>query len=405
VITQVNALGGGLIEIQEGTYRVTTYILMKSNVWLKGKGEGTLLQATADLRVGGIGQSMIETFQRTLTFANDIATAPATSNMRITDMRLDGNRGGITSNSMGLYFVNAVDVHLENLHVFNQYWNGIVILNSSNFVLKDLKVYNNGNDGVSLHDTNYILIRGGIYNNNGLMPGDPAMNLCCGADLEGVTRMANNTILDGVTSQNSHIHGVQIQGNNFQVHGGLFELSQSHGINVYACTDVEIIGAVVRNNSQVEAGDYDGISFYTVTNSRITGCSVYDDQGTHTQRWGIVCLGTSSNNTAAFNDLRGNRNIQIYTDSPSKLAIFGNKGYVTENKGTATLALSTTSIKVAHGLSVRPTRVILSPTSGTGGKRFRVSSYDSDGDGLKFTITVDSSYSSNITFDWEAYVQ
>jgi len=75
-----------------------------------------------------------------------------------------------------------------------------------------------------------------------------------------------------------------------------------------------------------------------------------------------------------------------------------------EKTGSATIAAGQTAVKVTHGLAAKPTRVFLSPTSDTGGKRFWVSSYDSDGDGLKFTITIDSVHSNDITFDYRGVV-
>jgi len=83
----------------------------------------------------------------------------------------------------------------------------------------------------------------------------------------------------------------------------------------------------------------------------------------------------------------------------------GNIGYVTENSGTATIANGDTTVKVAHGLAVAPTRVQLTCTGWGNASKASVTSKDSDSDGTKFTITVDADPgASTATFDWRAIV-
>jgi peptidoglycan/xylan/chitin deacetylase (PgdA/CDA1 family) len=66
--------------------------------------------------------------------------------------------------------------------------------------------------------------------------------------------------------------------------------------------------------------------------------------------------------------------------------------------GTATITAGQTSLAVSHGLLIAPTKVIISPTTDTGGKRYWVSSKAA----TTFTITIDSAHSADISFDWEA---
>lgn len=67
--------------------------------------------------------------------------------------------------------------------------------------------------------------------------------------------------------------------------------------------------------------------------------------------------------------------------------------------GTATIAVAGTSVAITHGLAEAPTRIILSPTADTQGRRYWVSARTS----TTFTITLDSAASgSAITFDWVA---
>lgn len=77
-----------------------------------------------------------------------------------------------------------------------------------------------------------------------------------------------------------------------------------------------------------------------------------------------------------------------------------NQGYLTENSNTSTLTAGQTSVTVTHGLATTPTRVQLTPTTDTGGKRYWISAKGV----TTFTITIDSANASDITFDWRAVV-
>lgn len=72
----------------------------------------------------------------------------------------------------------------------------------------------------------------------------------------------------------------------------------------------------------------------------------------------------------------------------------------TRKSGTATITASQTSVDVAHGLASTPTRVLLTPTTDTGGKRYWVSAKGP----TTFTITIDSVHTADITFDWRALI-
>jgi len=78
-----------------------------------------------------------------------------------------------------------------------------------------------------------------------------------------------------------------------------------------------------------------------------------------------------------------------------------NKGlyFVGDNdEGTATITAGNTSVTVSHRCSIANATyaIILTPTSDTGGKRYWISEKTSS----TFTISIDSAYTSNITFDW-----
>ena len=127
----------------------------------------------------------------------------------------------------------------------------------------------------------------------------------------------------------------------------------------------------------------------------------------------------NSNNITVLGNYfdRGSRGLVLRAnDNSSNIHYAGNKYDTTGNRlykygtwtgtnvrmepmtGTATIASGTTSIAVTHDMPEAPTRVYLTPTTDTGGKRYWVSTKGA----TTFTITIDSSYGSNILFDWRA---
>ncbi len=77
-----------------------------------------------------------------------------------------------------------------------------------------------------------------------------------------------------------------------------------------------------------------------------------------------------------------------------------NTGYVTESKGTATLANATTSITVAHGCSATPTNITVTPGSIGNATKWYVDTIGA----TTFTIHVDQDPGADITFYWRAEV-
>jgi len=90
------------------------------------------------------------------------------------------------------------------------------------------------------------------------------------------------------------------------------------------------------------------------------------------------------------------------SDGGTDTRIYYNSGYATESTGTATITTGQTTVEVTHGLAAAPTRVIISPTTATGGRDFYVSAKGA----TTFTITIDSPAEADaeISFDWQAMI-
>lgn len=85
-----------------------------------------------------------------------------------------------------------------------------------------------------------------------------------------------------------------------------------------------------------------------------------------------------------------------FTDSGSNNEFKYNKGYITENSGSASITTGQTTVSVNHGLATTLTNVVITPTSSTGGKDWWVSGKAAS----QFTINIDSTHTSDISFDW-----
>ena len=96
------------------------------------------------------------------------------------------------------------------------------------------------------------------------------------------------------------------------------------------------------------------------------------------------------------NDVSGG----IVSTSPNdNIEIRRNKGYVTENSGTATITADNTSVTVNHGLAATPTKVLVTPL-GDPGAYWYVANITS----TTFDIVLSTAPASNVTFAWYAEV-
>ena len=219
-----------------------------------------------------------------------------------------------------------------------------------------------------------------------------------------ITTCKNGVYIDAASPLNLHVTGVDmfaltshymsvgvginpvlIEGNHLRGTTG-----SSHGMVIYAADAVIInntiedspsgyIGLYVRANNITVQGNYiknnyDGVYVYT----GITGTRILD------------------------NYLTGNSHSQIAFDSGTLVNTFlrNNIGYKTENSGTTTVTTGQTTVDVTHSLGTTPTRIQLTPTTDTAGKRYWVSAKGA----TTFTITIDSTHTSDILFDWRAVV-
>jgi len=123
------------------------------------------------------------------------------------------------------------------------------------------------------------------------------------------------------------------------------------------------------------------------------------------QRWGMRLeqgSGTVSNSLVQFNDMFGNLEAaQLFTNwSGSGNRIGQNTGYVTENRGTATILAGQTTVAVLHGCTITPSASQLSITPLSfieSGVRWSASTPNS----TQFTIALTAAPPTDRTFSWQ----
>lgn len=171
------------------------------------------------------------------------------------------------------------------------------------------------------------------------------------------------------------------------------------GITLIDCSNLNVSGNILLNCCQYGAyGELHEAGFAlrgTSTKINVSNNTIRDSAGK--MKYAIKEYGTADNNIIKNNILSG-ATVSEIVKIGANTQVSTNVGYVTEVTGTATITAGQTSVTVTHGLVTSPTRVILSPTSAIAGKQYYVSAKTAS----TFTITIDSTHTSDITFDWEA---
>ena len=140
--------GGGTVIIPVGTYFVSTSLLMKSNVWLRGQGAGSILKLANSTAYSNSSNVIFVT-----------PSSASISGWRISDLAIDGNR---SNQSLGSTQDNA--------------YNGICVRGSqdgnnytvSNFSIENVTANNCGYHGIAIYGgCSNFRIANGYHTGNG----------------------------------------------------------------------------------------------------------------------------------------------------------------------------------------------------------------------------------------------
>jgi hypothetical protein len=142
-----------------------------------------------------------------------------------------------------------------------------------------------------------------------------------------------------------------------------------------------------------------GGEFYQISLNTCQQVTILSNYLPACDRYPIHAVGECDNLRILANDIVAGGWGTVGSQSTNQVA-WGNTGYVTESKGTATLLNATTSIVVAHGCSATPENITVTPGSIGNATKWYV---DTIGD-TNFTIHVDQDPGADITFYWRAEV-
>jgi parallel beta-helix repeat protein len=388
-IDAANASGGGDVYIKAGTFNEATAIVPKSNVHIYGAGIGVTIIKQAS----GIN--------------SDVIAGSSVSNFSINNLGIDGNKANNATGDNGISLTNCNGIRIKNVSSYNNILKGINFTGGYNNKTIDCDLYDNDSNGVCYASNSGV--GGAIYNceaNNCIV------HACGGSG--GITvitptadyehpqkiKILGNTVYDMANNVNcidcKGGDGIQIIGNNTDTGANAIDLG---------ATGIQTTNAVVLGNICKNGGGW-GIVLENAANCLIEGNRLYDNQVVPTQDWGVYEYAASSNNTILNNDITDGfiaPNSGIYRGGTGTI-VRNNKGYITENSGTATIASGQTTIVVTHGLATTPTAddIMVNPTNGMGNaSKFWVNTLTS----TQFTINVDVDPGADTaTFCWKAII-
>ena len=211
-----------------------------------------------------------------------------------------------------------------------------------------------------------------------------------------------------VISENSNSHGCYLGGwgTNAKLWGCKFNSNVGSGLVVWL-SQISVIGCEMGEN-----GIYGLDAGGSIYGLNVLGCALYnsvkhnlflentigasilgnDMRNPGTGYYDVNIASVSSNNVITENYF------SKCSDAGTNNIIRFNRGFVTENSGTATISSGNTYIWVAHGLAGTPTYVQLTPKNDLGGRSFWWNSANS----THFKIHISSAdLTNNLSFTWE----
>jgi len=385
----INALSnGGMVLIRAGAYIINSTIQLNHHgVQLVGEGFSTylLLNNNSNTHILKI---------------NDNCTRCV-----ITDLRINGNWGNNATGHGIIVGTNANHCTIQRVYMEN---------------IPQMGIYGDG--GGSKLTISHVILSGaktrGIYLLN--WHSDTSIEYCSlgnGREL-GHPQMTDDVIYLGNYCSHMYIVGVDVFGGKF-------------GINVVNSRDIVIVASnahvnggygfwlqgtdtrncIVANNVVYESDQdnlgwgagvvvSDGAHDNLIVNNILTNIGGWPPPYTNnSQKYGVLESGSGTDyNTIIGNNVRGNA-IAGISKVGSHTILKSGIGYVSENKGTATISNGNSSVNVSHGLAGTPSIVIV-----TGHHSELADAIVTAKSSRTFTVTVPSNVTANRTFDWYAQI-
>ncbi|KKT76665.1 MAG: hypothetical protein UW72_C0003G0014 [Parcubacteria group bacterium GW2011_GWF2_44_7] len=323
-LTSAGAANGGAIYLSAGEYLGT--FIVPDNITIQGAGIGNTTLKRPDY-----------------SSINNGHVLSLGSNCQVSELTIDGNKTNqnYTENfGSGIIVYEQPNAHdvIEDIEVKNTMLDGILIINSSQVILKnnhthdtvgynDINTHNvragqayngikimqhpdyavpsyvdvidcvsndNGLDGIEILSS-YVNVKGGYYYGNGRNQNFVDNNFPCAGIFS--TYPATNVIIDGVTAYSNNGNGIDIDAaNNLLITNSHSYLNGIAGIFITNSPDgnvppanVTIIGNKAYNNDKIsyEFNIHGGIFVSGGDNITVTDNFIYDSQANHTQLYGI----------------------------------------------------------------------------------------------------------------------
>jgi len=458
---------GGKIHLSEGTFTLGApsgdhSIALKSKVWLQGSGK-----YTTKLFLGnGVQKNAIGAVTATNIIISDLEIDGNKTNNVEAGLAADSKQNNIYFGNVQYSRVYNVYSHDAIYHgifnfsngsynsftnnelAFNYYRPIHAHTNVNNNYYGQNYIHDNGTVGGSTYGGLFVIYNGASDN---VIEGNIIKNenSIAGIHIAGGTATANRNTIIGNTIyiSDTDTHGIVFQtgivtngtsntvisGNTIRGgrHGILFEAGTHTNVSitgnyiyawvkgiygVSATQNLQIIGNTIIASAEEAINFLGGTTRSIISNNFLKAHSTWaamklkdstyniiESNIFYTSKWAIDET-TSAGNS---NNIIRNNNAQTIAQSPTyaleaddMTRATGNNGYTTENSGTATITAEQTSVDVTHSLVATPTRIQLTPTTDTAGKRYWISVKGA----TTFTITIDSTHTSDISFDWRAVV-
>ena len=413
---------GGMVFVPAGTWRITTPVIIKSSLTLVGAGAGTILKLG-----NAVNQNIIDPLGNLV-------------DVTISDMMLDGNKAQQTAFTVLINLLGRC--HVSRCVLKDSFGDGIFII-GEDCIISECFISSMDDTGIVVSGnvpsaalSKRVLITGNRFRDN-----TTAINIANDANFIGVVDndiitsqkaievglTGNGTTypfylaidgnrIDSTSTTETPIAGGAagatsgkawivtnniIRGGKWGIHlgavdlvirGNYIEAPREYGILVDIGDKVRCIENIVKNGGQSGANQQ-GIRV-TIADVDVFDNHVFDDQNTPTQDRGIVLATTSSDCRAFGNYVHGNITDQLL-DLGTNNEVRRNKGFRTENRGTAVILNGMSSIVVAHGLAAVPI-VAVATGRDLETDELRVSARDA----TNITLAVPSNVTAGRTVDW-----
>ncbi len=289
-IAEVNAAGGGTVLLLPGIYNLSSNILVKNNVALKGTGWTTKLRLAdqTDLNLAGIIRS-----QGNAGLSSDIDV----SNVTISDLQLDGNRvnQSLKNDKYGIYgtYNNS---KFENLYIRNTPSYGMDPHENSrtgtatrNLTIRNNIVESSGLDGMALDKVIDSLLE---------------KNLVVGNDRHGfnfVTEAQNSRLINNVSVGNGG-NGITIQTGSRKLEITDNEVVANQGNGIYIPEEGM---NTIQNNRFLSSGKY-GVALRRSSGNEVSGNLVMDSSQLENDRYSEIEVYDEGLTYSTFNQIQNN---------------------------------------------------------------------------------------------------